>query len=142
MSDKVYILKEHVGDIEHSELDFELHNKFGFDYETHSDFVELEKGRGRVDNEPIDIDLLIKSINDLKSRGATHVSLDYHIDHLGYVISGYLISRPDDSFIEVYEENQLKEKEKSQKILELREQIADLERGNIPETLINENFPF
>lgn len=46
MSDKVYILKEHVRDFKRSDLDFELHNQFGFDYDTHSEVVELEKGQG------------------------------------------------------------------------------------------------
>lgn len=143
MSDKVYIMKEHVGDFDHSELDFELHNRFGFDYDTHSDFVELEKGHGQVDNEPIDIDLLLKSINELKSRGATHVSLDYHCDHIGYEISGYRITEAEPALVEAYEENQRKEKEKSQKLMELRKQIADIERGDLPEKpLFETDLPF
>jgi hypothetical protein len=141
MMDKVYVTKEHIGDFSYSELDFELHEKFGFDYDTHSDFVELERGHGRADNEPIDIDLLLKSVNELKNHGATHVSLSYHSDHIGYEISGYRITDADPALIEEYEETQRKQKEKDQRLMELKQQIADLERGDYQETKMKD-LPF
>jgi hypothetical protein len=145
MSDNVYIMKEHVGDFEHSDLDFHLHKRFGFDYDIHSEFVELEKGQGEVFyNEPIDIDVLLKSINELKSRGATHISLDYHCDHIAYEMSGYRITEAEPALVEAYEETKRKDLEKAQKIMELKKQIADIERDSQPETLITEadDLPF
>lgn len=144
MSDKVYILKEHVGDFERSELDFELHNQFGFDYDTHSDFVELEKGQGCVnDTAPIEINDLLSIINELKSRGATHVCMDYHVDHIGYEFSGYRISHPDQAFIDAYESLKKKEDDKQKEIQRLRAEIAALENENRGNSRIeDDDLPF
>lgn len=142
MSDKVYVLKEHVGDFERSELDFELHNQFGFDYDTHSDFVEITKGQGDVDNTPIEINALLEVINELKSRGATHVSLDYHCDHIGYEFSGYRISAAEPALIEAYESIKQKEDAKQKEIQRLRAELANLENERRPLAQLQDDLPF
>lgn len=140
MSDKVYILKEHVGDFERSELDIELHTQFGFDYDTHSDFVEIEKGQGSVDTEPIEIGALLEIINELKARGATHVSLDYHVDHIGYELSGYRISTPEPAMIDAYESIRQKEADRQNELQRLRAEIAALE--NESRAKVDDDLPF
>jgi hypothetical protein len=131
MNNNVYITQELVGDIEHSEIDIDLHDQFGFDYETASNFITIERGQGQVDNTPININTLLESINDLKSRGATHISLSYHCDHIGYELSGYKITEADPAVIAEFEEAKRQKVEKAQKIMELRNQIAQLERGSV-----------
>jgi hypothetical protein len=41
---KVYITKKHINNKNQSELDFELQDEFGFNYD--DEFVEIEKGHG------------------------------------------------------------------------------------------------
>ena len=128
MKPTVYIVKEHVGDFEREELDFELHSEFGFDYDECQGFVEITKGRGRVDDTaPIKIDDLLSVITELKSRGATHICMDYHVDNIGYEFSGYRIELAESSLIEAYEETRKKELEKQREIQRLRAELAVLE---------------
>lgn len=139
----VYIIKEHVGDFEHESLDLELSDSFGFEYEDGSSFIELNKGRGSVDNTPINLDTMISTLVELKSRGATHVSIDYHCDHIAYEISGYNIKRADPSLVEAYEETRRTKEEKQNQINLLKKQLADLENEKHGNKLIDDdNLPF
>lgn len=143
MKPTVYVVKEHVGDFERDELDFELHEEFGFDYDECQGFVELNKGRGRVDDTaPIKIDDLLSIITELKSRGATHVCMDYHVDHIGYELSGYRIELADPALVEAYESEQSREKAKQLEIQRLRAEIAALENQGLAETRLEEDLPF
>ena len=126
MNRKIYIMKELVGDIEHSEIDFDLQEEFGYDDESHSDFVELTKGHGRSDGEPIAIDRIIETLTEFKRRGATHVSMNYHEDHIGYELSAYKISLAEPALIEAYEDGKRAKVEKQQKIQDLQRQISEL----------------
>lgn len=126
---KVYVTKRLVDDIEHSEIDFELYNEFGFDYDTHSEFVEIPIGKqGGADGYPINIDKMIKTLEDMKAKGATHVEMNYHCDHIGYEISGYEIKLSKQEEIDIYENERLKQRQKEAKILELYKQIQDLQK--------------
>lgn len=89
----VYIKKTLIDDKTIDELDFEMHTDFDFNYDVHEDFIEIQDGQGDADGFPINIDLLITSLQELKEKGATHIEMDYHIDHIGYGISGYEIRK-------------------------------------------------
>ena len=55
----MYITKEVIEDVEHSEIDFLIRDEFGYDYENDQELVEIEVGNGDVTNEPISIDLMV-----------------------------------------------------------------------------------
>ena len=125
---KVYITKKLIDDIEHSEIDFDLHNQFGFNYDTHSDFIEIENDQGSSEGYPIDIDRLIKTLTDMKSKGTTHIEMNYHCDHIGYQITGYEIKFSTKDEIDVYENEALTIRQRRAKIRELYRQIQELEK--------------
>ena len=126
MEEIMYITKEVIGDVEHSEIDFLIRDEFGFDYENHQELVEIEVGNGDVRNEPINIDTLIESLQGLKEKGSTHVSLDYHCDHIGYEMTGYKIYLSTEEQINVYEEKLKIKREKELKLMALREEYSKI----------------
>lgn len=136
-----YIKKKHVMDMDVSEIDFDLQEEFGFDSEVHKDFVELQEGHGNADAYPIKIDVMLEKLNTLKRLGATHIEIDYHCDHIGYEISGYLIRLSTQNEINEYE-NKLKEKrEKSKKREELLRQLHELDNPSTTKR-DDEDLPF
>lgn len=126
-SNNIYVKKTHIADISVSELDIELNEAFGFDYDIHEDFVELQDKQGSADGHPIKIDQMIDILRGLKGNGATHVDLSYHCDHIGYDISGYKIELADQAAIDEFEEAKNRKLEKNKKADELRQQLRDLE---------------
>lgn len=83
----IYVKLKEITDNEMTEIDFDLQDEFGFSYETHDNFViDYE---GNYENYPIKIERLIDHLNSIKDNGATHVSIDYHVDHIGYIINGF-----------------------------------------------------
>ena len=125
---KMYVNKELVSYIEVSEIDFDLYGEFGFDYDTHSSFIEIPIG-GDVytDAHPINIDRMIKILTRMKSKGATHVEIDYHADHIGYMISGFEITPSKQKDIEVFEAEDLARQAKNEKIKKLYDEIVKLQ---------------
>jgi hypothetical protein len=122
MEEIMYITKEVIEDVEHSEIDFLIHEEFGFDYENEQELVEIEVGNGDVRNEPISIDTLIESLQELKQKGSTHVALNYHTDHIGYEMTGYKIYLSTEEQINSYEEKLKIKREKELKLMALREE--------------------
>lgn len=96
MDNNIYITKTFIGENDQSELDFTLQDQFGFDYERFDDFITIENGVGSTDATPMNIDDMIKILNDLKSKGATHIEINDHCDHHGYNISGFEIRKSTD----------------------------------------------
>ena len=122
MEEIMYITKEVIGDVEHSEIDFLIRDDFGFDYENDQELVEIEVGNGDVRNEPISIDTLIESLQELKQKGSTHVALNYHTDHIGYEMTGYKIYLSTEEQINSSEEKLKFKREKELKLMALREE--------------------
>jgi hypothetical protein len=127
MEENFYITKEVIKDIEHSEIDYLIHEEFGYDYENDQELVEIEIGNGEVTNAPISIDLMIKTFQELKEQGATHVSLDYHCDHIGYEMTGYKIYHSTEDQIKAYEDKLAINQEKELKLRILREEYKRIE---------------
>jgi len=127
MEENFYITKEVIKDIEHSEIDYLIHEEFGYDYENDQELVEIEIGNGEVTNAPISIDLMIKTFQELKEQGATHVSLDYHCDHIGYEMTGYKIYHSTEDQIKAYEDKLAINQEKELKLRALREEYKRIE---------------
>jgi ribonuclease HI len=125
----MYITKEVIEDVEHSEIDFLIRDEFGYDYENDQELVEIEVGNGDVTNEPISIDTLIESLQELKQKGSTHVALNYHTDHIGYEMTGYKIYLSTEEQISSYEEKLKIKREKELKLMALREEYNKIANG-------------
>jgi hypothetical protein len=124
---KVYVKKELIVDESFSELDFDLQNEFGFDYDEHEEFVELSVGIGYADGYPIKIDRMIELLENMKTQGVTHIELDYHCDHIGYQVSGYSITEASKEEIENYENEKQSHHDKEKKRMDLLRQLKELD---------------
>jgi hypothetical protein len=129
-SQNIYVTKTLIGNDNQSELDFVLYDDFGFSYDTHDEFVEIQKGKGYyADATPIKIDDMIKILQSLKEKGATHVQLEDHCDHQGYDISGFEIRLSNNDEIVEYEAMRKVEMEKKQRVLELQNEINKIKNS-------------
>ena len=102
MNKNMYVTRTLIDDVEHSEVDIDLHDEFGFDYESGESFVVIEHGHGDADGYVTSIDRMIKTLQEMKDKGATHVGMNYHCDHIGYEISGYNVRISTQAEIDVY----------------------------------------
>ena len=87
----IYVKRELVYENELSEIDFQLKEEFGFDYEKHDDFIVEGDSNDYADAYPIKIEEVIQELTNMKDAGATHVEIGYHCDHIGYIFEGYEI---------------------------------------------------
>lgn len=83
-----------------SEIDFILQDELSTKEEKDKyedinvDITEVEsKIDADTDSYPLNIAILEKMLNEAKAKGATHVEIDYHCDHIGYIVSGFKIER-------------------------------------------------
>lgn len=87
-----YIVKKYIGEIEHSELDFVNQDiLFGkqddyVDYETIEEVPAHTYYNGEA--VPMEIDSVIKQLQEIKEKGANFVEIDFHCDHIGYNFNG------------------------------------------------------
>lgn len=125
----VYVTKKHIGDESFDELDFELHNEFDFNYEDENDFRIIAIGDGCADAHSIMIDSMIDSLNGLKAKGATHVAISYHTDHIGYDISAYHMRKSTDDEIKVFNDKAAKERDKQEKLAKLYAKIHEIQNS-------------
>lgn len=105
------------------ELDFVLYDEFGFDYENGDIHFIRKGGYGYADGTPVKIDSMIEKLQELKERGATHISLSDNCDHHGYDMTSYIIRFSTEEEKQEFLNKQKKEEEKYQKIRELQEEI-------------------
>lgn len=133
-----YIKQRLISKHEFSEIDFDLQEEFGFKYESDNgninDFI-IDTDYRYDNNYPIKIDRLINYLHDIKVMGITHVTIDYHVDHIGYVINGYEITKMNKEEIEEYNDidRQVSEIEKLYRLKEIelseiREQLMKLRK--------------
>lgn len=89
---KINILKTYLGTHKESELDFDIRDKMfpGVDWEDVEEFTE--NGSIRLDSHPIEIARLREILTQLESQGANWVEIDYHCDHIGYLLVGLSIT--------------------------------------------------
>jgi hypothetical protein len=94
--------------IEKSELDFVLHDEFGFTSK-HSDedfeFHTIEKNPPSLVADELKIETLENLIEDFKRLGATHIRILTHEDHHGYEFEALKIELSTPQEIEKYENN-------------------------------------
>lgn len=97
---EIKVTKKTVYNVEISEIDFVLQDEFSTDNEKEEfedislDITEAESNiTAYTDGCPLKIETLEKMLADAKSKGATHVEIDYHCDHIGYIVAGFKIER-------------------------------------------------
>lgn len=128
----IYYTKEVVSGHSLSELDFDLGNKLGFDYEVHDDLINItfsdEKEIHTYEATPVEIDIMLDILNKAKKNGATHVEIEDHIDHHGYEITTFKIGLATEKEVKQYKEKEkaLSKKDKSKRIKALEKALAEL----------------
>lgn len=127
----IHYISELIGTKSISELDFELQNSFGFDYDVYDDFIEIRKGDWKKHNTceatPIKIDDLIVSLINAKEKGANYVEIEDHCDHHGYEISFLKIDAATNQEIKNYQKKS-EEKNKRERAARKRMLEEEIER--------------
>lgn len=121
----IYVNKKLIDDIETEEYyDETLAGSLGlsFDYEEDC-LITFKDGYGSPDTQPIPIDKLLGILQKMKEKGATHVEIDFHWDHVTYEIAAYEFSKASPEQIAEYEKAAAEQLEKDNKIKELEKQI-------------------
>jgi len=137
-----YIHKQLIGEISIDDLDWSLQNEFGgADYED-IDFCFVENGNYNTDSHIINIDTMIGELHSMKAKGATHVAIDYHCDHIGYDITGFLVKEATDEEINKYLSERELEKQREIKRLDLIKQLEQLSRKVQPINTDDLDLPF
>lgn len=126
----IHVQRDLVYENELSEIDFQLQDEFGFDYEKHDGFIINGDSNGYADAYPIKIEEVIQELVNMKDAGATHVEIGYHCDHIGYIFEGYKIKSMTEKEVEAVENEKKAEEEKQKKIAELKRQIQMLENNS------------
>ena len=83
-------------------------------------------GRRNNDAYPINIDVLIKHLEMVKKQGANYISLDYHTDHIGYIIEGLDISQSSEVEINEYLNKEKIRDKKLEEYARLKAQLNQL----------------
>jgi hypothetical protein len=90
----LYINQELITVDETEDTNSLLRDEFGFDEDVYEDYqINHTNGYGNNDGEPIHIDHILNLVNNMKSIGCTHVSIDWHCDHSTYEVEGYKITK-------------------------------------------------
>jgi len=117
---KIYVTKILLATDSETELDFENREKFGWEDWDKQDYFEIKKNYTDDGQESIEIDKIIGILQNSKDRlGATHVNVEYHVDHHGYYFSIFKMRKSTQEEINEYE-NRKKE------IVKLDNEINDL----------------
>ncbi len=109
MENNLYIVLDFKPIVEESELDFVLYDEvLGENWD--ADEVdtwpsEIFKGEpSQTAAVPINIDKLITMLQGIKaSQNATHICIEPHIDHQGYLLQGCEVSKATGKEVEEYE---------------------------------------
>ena len=120
---------EYKDQVSTGELDLEINNDLFGDLANDDGFwalhSEIDKKNVYSDSAPMKIEDAIKMLEELKSKGANYVEIDYNCDHYEYTFNGLNIRVATDD--EVDAENKIiEEKEKIQKKKEL---LKDAEKS-------------
>ena len=138
--EKKYLQKIHIQDDSMDELDFVLHDEFGIDTYNNQKFEIIEIGNSSAYGHIVNIDMFMQRLQNLKDKGATHIEMDYHEDHIGYDISGFEVRSSTEEEIESFENSKRAKEEKDIKREDLQRQLRELD--DIKGEYANEDLPF
>jgi hypothetical protein len=124
--EKYYTIKM-VDEYEFSEIDFDLYKEL---FQEDSEDLDITAiGDSYTRGYPIEINRLIQQLQKFQEAGATHVSMEYHEDHIGYPMEGLKIYESTQEEVQKYEESLQRDVEKERKIAFLKLEIEKLARG-------------
>jgi len=131
----IYVAKDLVIHEELSELDFSLMSEFNHNFDSEDDFREIDvisnkklKINTYVDTTPVSIKDLDKLITKFKKKGATHIQMFHHSDHIGYEFSGFKIALADDELIDKFKAEHKKKVELNKEYAKLKKKMVAIER--------------
>ena len=128
---QIRLVKEFIADVEDSEIDFDLQREFAgeVDSDTYINIEWIEKGGPKWGSEgyPIRIDRVLQILQEMKDKGATHVEMEYHCDHISYPIYGYRITHADQADIDELERKKTQAEKLAAEAKELRAKLREIE---------------
>ncbi len=84
------IIYKHVKHINTDELDFLNREQIFPDLGEDEDLNEIYKDKTNILNTPVSINYLRGLLDELETKGANYVSIDYHTDHIEYELDGII----------------------------------------------------
>jgi len=138
--EKKYLQKIHIEDNSIDELDFVLHDEFGIDTYNNQEFEIIQVGNSSAYGHIVNIDMFMERLQSLKEKGATHIEMEYHCDHIGYDISAFHVRPSTDEEINTFEKAKSAKDEVDRKRAELQRQLRELD--DIKGEYANEDLPF
>ena len=131
----IYVAKDLVIHEELSELDFTLMKEFNYNFDGEDDFREIDVMTNKklrintyADTTPVSVKDLEKLIAKFKKKGATHIQMLHHPDHIGYEFSGFKITLADDELVDRYKAEHKKKAELNKKYNKLKKEMDAIER--------------
>lgn len=132
-----YILTHYKKEIEHSELDFTVRERFLGNQENEDwwDYISITKSENNFwsgESTEMDIDLAISTLQELKGAGCNFVEIMHHGDHHGYVFVGADIRLATDKEIADFEKKveDHGKKQKDEEIKNLEKKLKELKDEN------------
>ena len=117
--------------MEDGEIVFDLQREFAgeVDSDAYVDIEWIEKGGPKWGSEgyPIRIDRVMQTLQEMKDKGATHVEMEYHCDHISYPIYGYRITHADQADINELERKKTQAEKLAAEAKELRAKLREIE---------------
>lgn len=117
-----------------SELDFELARHFKHDYDGDGWVVEID-GKPKcndnwyTDTTAIHVDDLLNLVKKFKKKGATHIQMEHHVDHIGYDFSALSIKLSTPQEIMAHKVHEEVRSMKLKKIKKLQKEIEKVKKS-------------
>jgi len=128
---QIRLTKEFIAEVEDSEIDFDLQREFAgeVDGDAYVNIEWIEKGGPQWGSEgyPIRIDRVMQILQEMKDKGATHVEMEYHCDHISYPIYGYRITHAEQADIDELEQKKTQAEKLAAEAKELRAKLREIE---------------
>ena len=128
---QIRLVKEFIAEVEDSEIVFDLQREFAgeVDSDTYIDIEWIGKGGPKWGSEgyPIRIDRVLQILQEMKDKGATHVEMEYHCDHISYPIYGYRITHADQADIDELEQKKTQAEKLTAEANELQAKLREIE---------------
>jgi len=127
---KNVLLQRYVGQKESE--DIMIHYEFYSEEEVDEDYphtIVVSDTHYCGENSPLQIDEALRIIQGMKEKGATHIEIDYHVDHGSYIFNGVELRKATDEEIakETVEMSEIFNTEMKEKIEDYKRKIEILE---------------
>ena len=127
-----YYTKIYINQMESNDVVDSIHEIAGYDYEVHNQCREITdnnhdfKYSFTTDVRPLEIYELRKMLDQAETLGATHVSINYHGDHVTYNVDGFLFRASTQEEINMVLSADADYLETSEKVSKQQKEIDDI----------------